>query len=578
MLDETMTYSCAVFERPTSRSRTRSGASFAGSATSSSSAPTTTCSRSAAAGARSRSWLRASTAPASPASRSRLPQAALARERARAAGLDDRSRSSRRTTGSIAGSYTKIASIEMIEAIGRATSSPIFFAAIDRLLAPGGRACIQTILVPRPPLRRATGASPDWIERYVFPGCLIPSLAALDAADGRVLGAHGRERRGDRPRLRRDPARAGARASTSRSTPCARSATATRFERTWDFYLAFCEGGFRSRALRDAQLVSLADGAVCDPDRIAALAARRVRVHGRLRECPLLGSQRQRGTPRKRRAARTRLDVPPRFALRRTRRAAAVHADRLRALHAGGAGGGEARLCLARHDHRRSHGRRLDRPLRRAARAPRRPPPVRPGAPAPVQQARRRAQRAGCAPRSTRDAVAAQRGSSTRCSRRVSSAASRESATSSRRRLFNWTPLEELRLDGRIAIVTGATSGLGRMAAELLARQGAALCIVGRDAERTERARAELAAMTGAHVESDLADLSLLADAAAFAERFSASHDRLDILVHNAGALTHEFIAYERRQRVDLRNPGAVAVPAHRHLAAAAARRRLPLG
>src|SRR6185369_10878961 len=53
-----------------------------------------------------------------------------------------------------------------------------FFATCDRLLAPGGSACIQTILVPdeRFPRYRAT---PDWIERYVFPGCLIPSLAAI---------------------------------------------------------------------------------------------------------------------------------------------------------------------------------------------------------------------------------------------------------------------------------------------------------------------------------------------------------------------------------------------------------------
>jgi NAD(P)-dependent dehydrogenase (short-subunit alcohol dehydrogenase family) len=111
-----------------------------------------------------------------------------------------------------------------------------------------------------------------------------------------------------------------------------------------------------------------------------------------------------------------------------------------------------------------------------------------------------------------------------------------------RQRLFDWQPLDALRLDGRTAIVTGATSGLGRTAAELLARQGATVCIVGRDPERTVRARAELAAATGATIEADIADLSLLAEARDFAERFAATHGRLDILVHNAGALTHDYI------------------------------------
>jgi NAD(P)-dependent dehydrogenase (short-subunit alcohol dehydrogenase family) len=105
-----------------------------------------------------------------------------------------------------------------------------------------------------------------------------------------------------------------------------------------------------------------------------------------------------------------------------------------------------------------------------------------------------------------------------------------------RRALYDWTPLEELRLDGKTAIVTGATSGLGREAAELLARQGARVCVVGRDPVRTERAGA---AIPGS--ESAVADLSSLAATRAFADRFEATHRRLDVLVLNAGALTHDF-------------------------------------
>ena len=105
-----------------------------------------------------------------------------------------------------------------------------------------------------------------------------------------------------------------------------------------------------------------------------------------------------------------------------------------------------------------------------------------------------------------------------------------------RRRLYDWTPLEELRLDGKTTIVTGATSGLGREAAHLLAGQGAHVCIVGRDAERTKRTREQI---LGA--EADVVDLSSLAATRAFAERFAATHDRLDVLVLNAGALTHDF-------------------------------------
>ena len=77
-----------------------------------------------------------------------------------------------------------------------------------------------------------------------------------------------------------------------------------------------------------------------------------------------------------------------------------------------------------------------------------------------------------------------------------------------RRRLFEWTPLHSLGLEGKVAIVTGATSGLGRAAAQSIAALGGHVCIVGRDPERTERARSEISAAVGSAVETDLADLS----------------------------------------------------------------------
>jgi dehydrogenase/reductase SDR family member 12 len=110
-----------------------------------------------------------------------------------------------------------------------------------------------------------------------------------------------------------------------------------------------------------------------------------------------------------------------------------------------------------------------------------------------------------------------------------------------RRRLFGWTRLQSLRLDGKVAIVTGGTSGLGEAAATSIATLGAQVCIVGRDPERAERVRSEISAAAGSAVEAALADLSSLEETAAFAARFAEEHDRLDVLVLNAGALTHEY-------------------------------------
>jgi cyclopropane-fatty-acyl-phospholipid synthase len=159
----------------------------------------------------------------------------------------------------VAGEFTKVVSIEMIEAIGE-DQFGTFFATIDRVLVPGGRAAIQTILVPEQRWERYR-RSPDWIERYVFPGCLIPSLESLARAaskDSRLvlygvheIGEHYAETlRGWRARFH------------ERIDDVRRLGYDRRFERTWDFYLAFCEAAFRRRALRDAQLLIARAGSI----------------------------------------------------------------------------------------------------------------------------------------------------------------------------------------------------------------------------------------------------------------------------------------------------------------------------
>ena len=152
----------------------------------------------------------------------------------------------------IDGEFTKVASIEMLEAIGE-NQFGTYFATIDRVLARGGRAAVQTILVPEQRWERYR-RTPDWIERYIFPGCLIPSLASLTeaAAKSSRLGIYEVDEIGPHyaETLRRWRANFHERIADVRALGYDR-----RFERTWDFYLAFCEAGFRTRALRDVQLL-----------------------------------------------------------------------------------------------------------------------------------------------------------------------------------------------------------------------------------------------------------------------------------------------------------------------------------
>ncbi|OJT25202.1 short-chain dehydrogenase [Archangium sp. Cb G35] len=92
-------------------------------------------------------------------------------------------------------------------------------------------------------------------------------------------------------------------------------------------------------------------------------------------------------------------------------------------------------------------------------------------------------------------------------------------------------------LVGKVILVTGATDGIGKAAATEFARRGATLTIVGRNKEKTARVLAELKqASDNPNLDLLICDLSRMADIKRAAEEFKTKHDRLDVLVNNAGA------------------------------------------
>ena len=107
-----------------------------------------------------------------------------------------------------------------------------------------------------------------------------------------------------------------------------------------------------------------------------------------------------------------------------------------------------------------------------------------------------------------------------------------------RRRLDDWTPLEDYDATGRTIVVTGATSGLGYQTAAALLAAGAHVVIVARNEEKAERVATELDP-DRAHTSIVIADMGELADVRAASAELRAL-DRVDALIHNAGALSEE--------------------------------------
>jgi cyclopropane-fatty-acyl-phospholipid synthase len=136
--------------------------------------------------------------------------------------------------------YDGIVSIEMFEAVGR-SFWPAYFDTLRRCLRPGGRACVQVIVI-RDDLFERYVKSTDFIQQYIFPGGLLPSAevfraeaarAGLETTNELAFGA--------------DYARTLAewrRAFHARRSHIESLGYDERFVRLWDFYLAYCEAAF----------------------------------------------------------------------------------------------------------------------------------------------------------------------------------------------------------------------------------------------------------------------------------------------------------------------------------------------
>jgi cyclopropane-fatty-acyl-phospholipid synthase len=178
-------------------------------------------------------------------------QGALARERIARAGLAGRIEVLSTDYRDLTGRYDKLASVEMIEAIGAAQYGT-FFRKVGALLAPGGRAAIQAITIPDQRYDRYL-RQVDFIQRHVFPGSNLPSVGALLGAAARESDLGLRHLEDFGPHYARTLATW--RANLAAHASDVARLTDPRFRRLWHFYLCYCEGGFAERAIGVAQLV-----------------------------------------------------------------------------------------------------------------------------------------------------------------------------------------------------------------------------------------------------------------------------------------------------------------------------------
>jgi len=184
-------------------------------------------------------------------------QHALATQRVAEAGLQDRIEVMLCDYRDLPGRYDKLASIEMVEAIGPQYLDT-YFATIGRLLKPDGLALVQAITIEDHRYEQAL-RSVDFIKRHVFPGSFIPSIAALLAAKARSSDLALVHLEDFGPSYARTLHAWRQRFLGNREAVRAQGFD-ERFLRMWEFYLAYCEGGFLERTIGVAHLLMAKPG------------------------------------------------------------------------------------------------------------------------------------------------------------------------------------------------------------------------------------------------------------------------------------------------------------------------------
>ncbi|MDF1791837.1 MAG: cyclopropane-fatty-acyl-phospholipid synthase [Thalassobaculaceae bacterium] len=169
-------------------------------------------------------------------------QLAYAQRRAAAAGLSERMTFEMRDYRDVGGSYDAVASIEMFEAVGETYWSS-YFSTVTERLKHGGRAALQIITIDAESFDDYR-SNPDFIQRYIFPGGMLPTREhVLDEATRAGLSWR------DERRFGIDYARtlvAWRERFLAAWPEIAALGFDDRFKRMWLYYLAYCEGGFRS--------------------------------------------------------------------------------------------------------------------------------------------------------------------------------------------------------------------------------------------------------------------------------------------------------------------------------------------